>query len=230
MLNNVVELEAPLKGKKVRVFVENGDTSIMEVVYSLGWRVVGVLAEADMIMLQGGADISPSWYNAHAHPQTHWNDGRDRVTASLINYALENKLPIVGICRGAQMLNAIFGGSMYQHVDKHAGNGNHLVVDLMTGQEWMVNSLHHQMMIPHESAEIVAVAKGPVSTVRERTTDSGTISYEVTKADSVEVEALWYKEFDALCFQAHPEYVGRNQPTRIYFNELLERYYPQFFN
>lgn len=116
---------------------------------------------------------------------------------------------------------------MYQHVDNH--QKSHHLIDLKTGQEYFVNSIHHQMMIPHKSAEIVAVAKGPVASVLERTTDIGTIIFQVPSNDIPEIEALYYKEFRSLCFQAHPEYAGKNSDTRKYFVELMKRYYPEFF-
>jgi putative glutamine amidotransferase len=148
------------------------------------------------------------------------------MTAKLAEFALMNNKPLIGICRGAQFINAISGGSMYQHVDNH--QRHHELVDLQSGQKYMVNSIHHQMMIPHESAEVVAVAAGPVA-MHFHYMEGSEEKMKVNTGDEPEVEALFYRDTKALCFQAHPEYAQLNSPTRLYFYELMKRYYPEYF-
>lgn len=215
--------------KKVpKVYVESRQLCLENVFRDLGWKIVDVPTQAaDFIVLMGGADINPFWYKQAKHSLTHRTDHSfDHMTATLAEFALMNNKNLIGICRGAQFINAISGGSMYQHVDNH--HRHHDLIDLQSGQKYRVNSIHHQMMIPHESAEIVAVADGPVA-MHLHYMEGSEEKMKVNTGDEPEVEALFYRETKALCFQAHPEYATLNSPTRLYFYELMKRYYPEYF-
>jgi putative glutamine amidotransferase len=71
----------------------------------------------DALILAGGSDIDPASYGARPHPETKgsWPE-RDRFEISLGTRALERDMPVLGICRGMQMLNVIQGGTLNQHV------------------------------------------------------------------------------------------------------------------
>ena len=77
-----------------------------------------------ILILHGGADISPSLHNKKAAPWTHANDypsPRDKAEVALAQRAIAPNIPIFGICRGAQLLTALAGGTLVQHVNGHAG-------------------------------------------------------------------------------------------------------------
>jgi putative glutamine amidotransferase len=78
------------------------------------------------LILAGGADIDPSAYGEPAHPETNGTvPERDRVELALTRRAVERGVPVLGICRGMQLLNVAFGGSLRQHVPDDVGHEEH---------------------------------------------------------------------------------------------------------
>jgi putative glutamine amidotransferase len=85
-----------------------------------------MLDRVDGLMLAGGSDVDPASYGAQPHPQTRgsWPE-RDRFELALGHRALERDLPLLGICRGMQMLNVVSGGTLEQHLPEQTGGENH---------------------------------------------------------------------------------------------------------
>jgi putative glutamine amidotransferase len=77
-----------------------------------------VLDMLDGLILAGGSDIDPAAYGAKPHPQigTTWPE-RDRFELGLGTRALERDMPVLGVCRGMEMLNVIRGGTLIQHLE-----------------------------------------------------------------------------------------------------------------
>ena len=77
-----------------------------------------VLDRVDALLLTGGADIDPASYGAKPHPETSgtWPE-RDRFELALAHRALERDMPVLGICRGMQLLNIACGGTLDQHLE-----------------------------------------------------------------------------------------------------------------
>lgn len=76
-----------------------------------------VLDRIDALMLAGGADLDPSSYGAEPHPETAGTSPRrDAVEIALVRRALQREMPVLGICRGMQLLNVALGGTLQQHV------------------------------------------------------------------------------------------------------------------
>ena len=83
----------------------------------------------DGLMLVGGADIDPAFYGQTAHEQTvETVPERDAFEIALVNAAIERDMPVLGICRGMQLINVARGGTLLQHLPEHFGHSEHLRV------------------------------------------------------------------------------------------------------
>jgi putative glutamine amidotransferase len=79
------------------------------------------IAQLDGLLLSGGGDVHPKHYNERMQgsEKRQIHDGRDTLELELARAALAADLPILGVCRGFQVLNVALGGSLVQHVDGH---------------------------------------------------------------------------------------------------------------
>jgi putative glutamine amidotransferase len=85
-----------------------------------------ILDRLDGLMLAGGADIDPGVYGAAPHPATVGSvPERDVFEVALVRRALERDMPVLGICRGMQVLNVACGGTLHQHLPELVGHEDH---------------------------------------------------------------------------------------------------------
>ncbi len=123
------------------------------------------LARLDGVVISGGADVDPANYGAEPHPQLgHTEPERDAWELAVIEAAIDMDIPLLGICRGAQLIHVHFGGSLNQHVGLDEGDGHPrfdeprnipchgvrfvpgTLAHSLYGDEVAVNSLHHQVL------------------------------------------------------------------------------------
>lgn len=80
-----------------------------------------IMPAIDGVLLAGGADIDPKLYGAEPHPKLESIDAvRDHSECQLVAWAISQRLPILGICRGIQMVNIVAGGTLYQDLPSEA--------------------------------------------------------------------------------------------------------------
>jgi len=169
-----------------------------------------------LLVLWGGEDISPSIYKqevVHAHATPH-PSRRDQIEINLVKAAIQEGIPILGICRGAQMLCALGGGSLYQHVEHH---GSHHTIHYKD-REVIGNSCHHQMMIPTEEMQVLGYTKCLSPNKWMDQPDP------ITALDD-EPEIVYMPKMKAIGVQGHPEWMAYDsqfvQLVRTLTGELL---------
>jgi putative glutamine amidotransferase len=113
-----------------------------------------LLDRVDGLILAGGADVDPASYGAEPHAETRgiWPD-RDRFEIALVRAALERDMPLLGICRGMQLINVALGGTLDQHLPDSVGNGIHRAVSGTFGE-------HHVRLAPDSLACAAAGIEG----------------------------------------------------------------------
>jgi len=80
----------------------------------------------DGLLLTGGSDIDPAFYGQEPHVETvDTVPERDVFEIALVNATIERDLPVLGICRGMQLINVARGGTLLQHLPEHFGHGDH---------------------------------------------------------------------------------------------------------
>lgn len=85
-----------------------------------------VLDRVDALLLAGGVDLDPRTYGGEPDPRgTETTPERDRFELALARRALERDMPVLGICRGMQLLNVALGGTLEQHLPDRLGHEEH---------------------------------------------------------------------------------------------------------
>ena len=200
-----------------KIYIVNGSEGYSALFKRMGYEIAQDLDNVSLVCFTGGSDVTPSLYGHSKHASTFNNVQRDQYEADIFQLCVERSIPMVGICRGAQFLNVMSGGEMYQDVSYHTRD--HLITDLETGESVWVSSTHHQMMKPTSKAVLVATG----SLKGERTWwDNGVFNKDTSNED---IEVVYYEDTQCLCFQPHPEFMGENyRNMHTYFASLVERF------
>ena len=178
------------------------------------------------LIIWGGEDIHPSIYNRPnmgSHVGNHRSE-RDVFEEALCLKAIEIGLPIVGVCRGAQLGCALAGGILIQDIDRHT-SGHKIYTEEHT--EIHTSSLHHQMMFPWLIDKFHLIAWD--ERVRKHIQKPFSLNEDefnlwVEKYNSTEPEIIWFSEIKCLAIQGHPEFMRSDDPFNIYIKELTDKY------
>lgn len=163
----------------------------------------------------GGEDICPYIYN-EIPTDTHAKkiSLRDMFETEIFNYAIKNNIPMLGICRGAQLLCALSGGKLWQHVTNH---GEYHPIITHDKKVFTVPSTHHQMMRPTPEMKLLAVSQDIRSPTKWN--DQGK-----NKSTEPEAEIVFIPKTKALCIQSHPEYTDVHSKLSKLTVKLVKEY------
>ena len=149
----------------------------------------------DGLILPGGGDIDPKLFGQLDQGTRHFDPMLDRIQLAVLDAFIQDKKPVLGICKGMQIINIYFGGDMIQHLET---SGHHEYIEKdqihetearkgsflekLYGERFVVNSAHHQGVdCPGKGIEYIQFAPDGVT------------------------EALKHSYFPVLGVQWHPE-------------------------
>lgn len=175
------------------------------------------IQDADCLMLTGGEDVNPATYGEPVGRFTHFSN-RDAYELTAFKAAQAKGIPTIGICRGAQLLCALAGGSLVQHTTGH--KRAHPIVT-KDGETYVMSSLHHQMMRPEKTEHVmIAWSKEALSSCYLDGNNEEIYGHE----KPLEPEIVYFPKIKGLAIQGHPEMLPVNHPTVEYCNRLVREY------
>lgn len=160
----------------------------------------------DAIILWGGADIGTSLYKEapYNHFQNEHYSHRDLVEWHAMKLAYEKGIPIIGVCRGAQIMCAFAGGKLAQHINGHQ-SGTHGIVTYDDKQFNDVPSCHHQMMYPYEiEHQVLATVPTNLSQNYYGLKEDERQKFTIDK--TLEPEVVYFPDIKGFGIQSHPEW------------------------
>lgn len=150
----------------------------------------------EIIILTGGNTVSSSLYECNGKQEATYR--RDRTEQHLLNYAMKYQIPVIGICRGFQMINVHFGGSL-SSCQNHIAT-RHKVRLLMYETEHEVNSYHGQAVFNENLAFDLQI---------------------VASVENDLIEAIRHEQYPILGVQWHPEREDRLRELDLFLIQSL---------
>lgn len=165
-------------------------------------HAAAVVARMDGILISGGGDVDPARYGAENVASTDIDPIRDAWELALVEAARAAGKPLLGICRGAQVLNVAFGGTLEQHV---WGSEDH--PDLWNAERTFLRLGSHDVTLAGTLREIYGKDRRQVNSYHHQSVDQvGEGLVVIASADDGRPEGLAsLGEWPALAVQWHPE-------------------------
>lgn len=184
-------------------------------------------------VFQGGADIAPQTYGATPIENNRWpgDRHRDQYELKIFDYAFQRKKPILGICRGMQIANVYFGGTLYQDLTLQTST------KLVHRDAETYDRVHHSVVCPEQSLlrKIYGKEKLEVNSVHHQGIQklgNGLVVDAISDQDHV-IEAFHDESENVIAVQWHPEFshaLGKTivdpKPIYDYFLSKTERALP----
>jgi putative glutamine amidotransferase len=170
--------------------------------------VAQLVAGVDGVMLPGGVDVNPSRYGQRVLPTSSIDDDADELELAVVAEARRRRIPVLGICRGAQVLNVALGGTLHQHLSNEILDHKPGVPLQRTVHDLQIvpDSLLHNILgghIGHHSIAVNSCHHQAIATV-------GTGLRAVAWAQDGVVEAVESEDprWWVMAVQYHPEALG----------------------
>lgn len=191
-----------------------------------------IVSSKGALVLWGGQDISPSIYGQKPGSATWASEiigSRDQLELNLAGQAIKLGIPIIGICRGAQMMCALAGGVLIQDVSGHQRDH---YIKTIEGDTLKTTSVHHQMMYPWNVPDfkLIAWSSPPVSGYykggrNEDTEKDNPVTFPENITDTREPEVVYFPEQKAICIQGHPEFIHNEKHEFVQYSRKLVKQY-----
>lgn len=196
----------------------------------------------DGLLLRGGGDIHPGFYGEQEHPSLNEVDPQlDAFEIALVTWALQRDMPILGICRGMQLINVVLGGTLYQDISTQYPRAlehwwynfprtelvhpvtiekGSLMEQTLRTRHLMVNSFHHQAVkVPGKGICICGWANDGVAELLEAPDYRfvmGVQSHPEEIYRAVPAFARLFQAFINSCYRPSAEPVALFQPIQTF--------------
>lgn len=191
-----------LKGRKAFILPGAYFRDVVVLFAQAGAEKAPTVEEADFVVFTGGEDVDPILYGQRALSETYFNPSRDSTEQAVYHLARSLHKPMFGICRGAQFLHVMNGGTLWQHVENHGGKP-HYIVDIESDERVLASSVHHQMVQLNNHMDLIAVCEEQVSKVFKE--DGMEVHITENSDAELEIEAAFYQDTQCFFVQGHPE-------------------------
>ena len=190
-----------------------------------GFSLNEMVSHLDGLVLQGGADVSPRSYGEEPlKPEWAGDKVRDDYEIALVKAFLAAKKPILGICRGAQLLNVAFGGTLYQDIETQ-------VPEARQHRDWHVYDQNYHHIDFEKGSSLERLFPGTktarVNTVHHQAVrDLGkNLKIEARAEEDGVIEAIRYTgDSYVFAFQWHPEFQDPLDPTLLDGKPILREF------
>lgn len=182
-----------------------------------------IVTQLDGLVMTGGEDIAPNYYGEQNHQQLGTvNDKRDAYDITLIKLAIEHNIPILGICRGLQLINVAMGGTLYQDLpSQHSQRINHR-------QDSGMTMAHEVVVVPNtQTSRILNVDTIQVNSLHHQAIKALAPGLKITgrSVDGVIEMIEAYPTRQIMAVQFHPEYFTAEGDTLMgqFFKFLINK-------
>ncbi len=181
------------------------------------------VTEIDGLLLPGGGDIHPDYFNQDWHPKIKYvNEDRDELEISIFEEAFKEDIPVFGICRGIQVMSVAMGGSLYQDIETVYPQ------EALTHPSVSGKDSRHSIEIEPESmlGEIIGKGIDEVNSAHHQAVDEIGEGFVVTaRSDDGIVEAIENPSKPFMVgVQYHPERMTRNEKFSEHRRKLFEAF------
>lgn len=174
-----------------------------------------------MLTLWGGTDIDSIYYNALRNSRNDTPDtARDKREINAYYHAVRNNEPVLGICRGAQLVSVLNGASLYQHSIGH--NKNHPIKCLVDDRFIVYTNVaadHHQIINLNLVNPTTYTLLGYSDHITTVWTDETT-----TKEIKDVPEIIYFPHVKTMAVQPHPEWMKKDHPFNIWLDRVCTDY------
>lgn len=207
------------------------NTSKIKVFHAQDWKeysrwldnieYVDTIKEADLVLFEGGSDVSPKVYGQPKHKTTYCDEPRDAQEKEMYLEAKERNLPCLGICRGSQFLTAMQPkGMLVQNQPNPAGSHN---METFDGKLLRVTSTHHQAMYPFNMDKEDYKILGWTTNMLDFHQGGNNEELNPEK----ECEMVYYPKTRCLGIQSHPEMMPFEHLTNVWMRDIYDKFMNQ---